>query len=59
MAASVSTSTLQIGQKMPESAQLYRQAKTAPDWIFLFTALRPKNIPSEALLALTVYAIFG
>jgi hypothetical protein len=38
MAASVSIHTLQIGQKMPESAQLYRQAKIAPpDWILFIT----------------------
>jgi len=35
MAASVNIYTLQIGQNMPESAQLYRQAKNGPsDWYF-------------------------
>jgi hypothetical protein len=62
MAASVNIHTLQIGQNMPESAQLYRQAINGPsDRIFspFLQDVTPKNIPSEALLTLTVYAIFG
>jgi hypothetical protein len=62
MAASVNIHTLQIGHNMPESARLYRQAKNGPsDLIFslYLQSIMPKNIPSEALLALTVYAIFG
>jgi hypothetical protein len=62
MAVSVSICTLQIGQKMPESTQLYRQAKIWPhDKIFIqqLQSFKLKNIPSEALLLLTVYAFFG
>jgi len=47
---------------MPESARLYRQAKNGPsDMIFslYLQSVMTKNIPSEALLALTVYAIFS
>ncbi|AKM10362.1 hypothetical protein AB433_10990 [Croceicoccus naphthovorans] len=62
MAVSVNICTLQIGQKMQESTQLYRQAKTGPPDIAFIQHLQvfmPKNIPSEALLPLTVYAFFG
>jgi hypothetical protein len=62
MAVSVSICTLQIGKKLQESTQLYRQAKIGPPgMIFIqhLQVLKPKNIPSEALLPLTVYAFFG
>jgi len=60
MAASVNIHTLQIGQNMPESARLYRQAENDPSDLifpFIYKALCQKNIPSEALLLLTVYVI--
>ena len=47
---------------MPESTQLYRQAENGrSDCIFPLRLQRimSKNIPSEALLPLTVYAISG
>jgi len=57
MAASVNIYTLHTGQNMPESTQLYRQVENGhSDCIFalLIQSVMAKNIPSEALLLVTV-----